>query len=392
MRVLYAVGAPRIALGEHSRTPGPRAHVLGVVGAFRRHGHEVETYLASEHPWMTRLAGTEEGDIQGSRVRLLVGDFLRIIAGLINQISITRKDYAVPPDIVYERYATYAGLGRRLQKRGCFWVVESNGLFYEEATGSRRSVFSKALAKRSELRTYRDADLVVTVTERIREQILRQTKIAPRKIVVVPNGIEPDSVPISDFSNARRTSNSCVIGFVGQVVEWQGLEELIKLLPDLPRSVTLCIVGDGPQLVTLKALVDDLQLRDRVVFTGRVSKDAAAEMLRRFDIGYAGHRSWGNAETYHSPLKVYEYCGAGLALVATRSEASTELMPDFPIFEFRPGDPEDLRRAIELAIAGVPSDEEREVLSARARDRLSWTARTAGLIAVIAQAKREKGC
>jgi phosphatidyl-myo-inositol dimannoside synthase len=64
-----------------------------------------------------------------------------------------------------------------------------------------------------------------------------------------------------------------VVVCVSRVVERKGQDQLIRGLPELRRRVPgarLLIVGGGPHLATLHALVDEIGVRDHVVLTGQV--------------------------------------------------------------------------------------------------------------------------
>lgn len=64
-----------------------------------------------------------------------------------------------------------------------------------------------------------------------------------------------------------------VVVCVSRVVERKGQDQLIRCLPELRRRVPgarLLIVGGGPHLDALRALVDEVGVRDHVVITGQV--------------------------------------------------------------------------------------------------------------------------
>jgi glycosyltransferase involved in cell wall biosynthesis len=332
---------------------------------------------------LKRFGQTEETDVQGSRARLALGDTRRVGAAILNSHAIMHRYGASPPTVVYERYASYARLGSRLQKRGSFWVIESNGLFFREATESRGSLFSARLARMSELGTYRMADLVVAVTESIRREILREAELPPDRVVVVPNGIEPVDWGSPHASGFTRPPGAYVIGFIGQIVQWQGLSDLLSVLPSLPANVHVCIVGDGPAQAELQTMARELGCHGRVTFTGRVGRDQSAALLAEFDAGYAGHRSTNGEETYHSPLKVYEYCGAGIPVISSPSEAVRELQGRFPIHVFEPGEPNSLKHAIMKWLQRPLGAEERGRLRESAQVVLSWDNRVRALLGHI---------
>jgi rhamnosyl/mannosyltransferase len=64
---------------------------------------------------------------------------------------------------------------------------------------------------------------------------------------------------------------------VGRLVEYKGYSVLLHALQGLDAQ--LVIVGDGPQLSELTALADKLGIAERVVFAGRLERDAMKEYL-----------------------------------------------------------------------------------------------------------------
>ena len=72
--------------------------------------------------------------------------------------------------------------------------------------------------------------------------------------------------------------------FVGRLVEKKGVKYLIQALPSIRQRVPgahLVVVGSGPELPALTALVSGLGLQDCVEFRGAMSQDALPEFYRR---------------------------------------------------------------------------------------------------------------
>jgi glycosyltransferase involved in cell wall biosynthesis len=90
--------------------------------------------------------------------------------------------------------------------------------------------------------------------------------ITPRKIEIVP------------FSAALgprtgTTSDAKEIIFVGRLVERKGVRYLIEAFAQVKNNIPhqLVIIGDGPERKSLVQRAHDLNLHDRVTFTGRIS-------------------------------------------------------------------------------------------------------------------------
>lgn len=125
-------------------------------------------------------------------------------------------------------------------------------------------------------RILKDASKVIAVTPTEAEQY-KSMGVSENKIEVVPNGID-----LSEFDNLpergefRRKydlgSNQKIILYLGRIHKTKGLDLLARAFADLSKSLngtTLVIVGpDDGYLPSLKKLVTDLKISDKVLFTG----------------------------------------------------------------------------------------------------------------------------
>jgi len=70
---------------------------------------------------------------------------------------------------------------------------------------------------------------------------------------------------------------------VGRLVAWKGMMLLVRAMPQLPDA-HLTIVGDGPQREELRKAVLDMQLEEKVRFTGGLNHEEVREELRHADL------------------------------------------------------------------------------------------------------------
>lgn len=126
------------------------------------------------------------------------------------------------------------------------------------------------------------SDLVVAISTHTCELI---KQVAPETgVEIVPYGSPvppPREFPQPDPDPGRTRR----VLFVGRLVERKGVEYLVKAMMklDLPFPVELDIVGGGPEENNLNALIDALDLRDRIHMLGRVSDQRLAECYRDCD-------------------------------------------------------------------------------------------------------------
>lgn len=122
----------------------------------------------------------------------------------------------------------------------------------------------------------RDALRVIALTETEAEQY-KSMGISEDKIEIIPNGVdlsELDNLP--ERGEFRRKyglgSEQKIILYLGRIHKIKGLDLLVKAFADLPKplnDIKLVIVGpDGGYLSSLKKLIADLGINDKVLFTG----------------------------------------------------------------------------------------------------------------------------
>lgn len=327
--VLYLVPAPRISLDPNAATSGPARHILGMSHAMIRRGMQVDIWLASDRWYCRGAASVSEQNIRGSAPKLFLQDVLRGVLGLFNVLCVL---FRPAPDLVYERLASMQCMGWVLKLKGSVWVVESNGLFYREASVERNSLFLVSTARFLERLCYRWADCVVTVSDELKAEVVADAGVHPQRVVVVRNAVDPTLF----VGPSRETDPSTKrVGFVGTLVEWQGVDRLVEALSHARLvDLELHIVGDGPAWEALRQLSRERGVT--AVFHGRVPADQIPDLMRSFSVAFCGHQMKVGTN-YHSPLKLYEYAACGVPVVSTFSEDAVLLSERFPVAVLQEG-------------------------------------------------------
>ena len=390
LRVAYLSGSPRIATRDDAEVAGPRAHILGFVQALRGDGHTVEEFILGDllH---RRVSG--EGSlsmITGGRLRQIAVDLVRL--GLRFTVARrARRHLSGDFDLVYERFALFQHLGRRFQRSGAPWVVETNAVISQEARLERNSLALQRIAGRLERRTYRQADLVVCISEALRELLVREAGVPGHKIAVVPNGVDIDRFDVASAATGRvAAGGELIVGYVGWLTERQGLDQLIRAIGTLrSRGIAVrgVIVGDGPDRPRLEALATSVGIADAIDFRGQVTWSQVPEQIATFSVGYSGQRGVGGMPMYHSPLKIYEYLAVGRPVVASQHpDAVTTLVEPNAGWTFPAGDDDALVEVL-TEVARLGPDELSD-FGKRARQHVerhhTWTQRTRQLLSELA--------
>lgn len=123
---------------------------------------------------------------------------------------------------------------------------------------------------------YNKADLVLAVSEGVRNDLIYEFGISPEKIVVISNPIDInkiESLTQEDISDKDWFNDSIpIILNVGRLTEQKGQWYLIRAFSQVRKRIKcrLVIRGSGELQPYLRELVDELKLKDDVRFLGWV--------------------------------------------------------------------------------------------------------------------------
>jgi glycosyltransferase involved in cell wall biosynthesis len=194
----------------------------------------------------------------------------------------------------------------------------------------------KRLAARCEKAVWSGADIALPVTRVLADMVAQER--GPQGIHVIPNGADLSAMPDPQKVAALRTrlglQDKVVLGFVGFVRPWHGLEWAIHALPRLADNVHLLVVGDGPAQAALQDDAARLSVAHRVHFAGRIAHDDVSSFVQNFDIALQTR-----AVGYCSPLKLFEYMALGRAIIAPDQPNLREVLrPEVDALLFNPDD------------------------------------------------------
>ncbi|HEX6827566.1 MAG TPA: glycosyltransferase family 4 protein [Burkholderiales bacterium] len=387
MKILYLcpdIGIP--VLGSK----GGAVHVREMVAAFSRAGGRVVVAAprGRKSPWeaMASLSGeflqVPFSPATESSYRALASfierigeadsfarDVRRMLYDADLDAALVRSFAKVAPDFIYARSALFSTAPLTVARQvGCPLLVEVNAPIAAEQEAYRGGTLG-GLGARAEAALLRGADAVLTVSAALKEHILG-FGVDPDRVHVVPNGIDPAVFAPGAADPALRARwkipEGPVLGFVGGLRPWHGVEVLPQLLDRLtPRhpAAALVIVGDGPLRAGLEQALDQLGLRARAVFTGAVHHEEIPGLMRLFDVALAPYPPLEHV-FYFSPLKLFEYMACGVPVVASRSGQIGEVIESGATgLLYPPGDFDALAAACDRLLANA---DERRAMGERA--------------------------
>lgn len=237
------------------------------------------------------------------------------------QEAVLREHRRRPFDFLYERYSLFSMAGVQLgQSLGIPSLLEVNSPLVQEQL-TFRSLLDISKAREIEAIVFRQADAVLTVSDQVRDYVLSITgdNELRDRLHVLPNGVDrqrfhPD-VPATALPIDPAT---LVIGFVGSLKPWHGLDVLLRTMKLLRRDklpVHLLLAGDGPMRDWIEGFIHGAELVEDVTLTGWLDNEALPTWIASMDIAVAPYPAIEGF--YFSPLKLFEYLAMGKPVVAS---------------------------------------------------------------------------
>ena len=276
-----------------------------------------------------------------------------------------------------------ARLALALRERYGLPVVYEVRGFWEDTWLSRHPDAEKLagselyLEKRDlETRSMLAADLVVTLGEAMREEIVTRG-VTAEKILIVPNAVSEEFLrPLPDATALRAAlgidPDEYVVGVVSSLVQHEGIGTLLEataILRARGLPARALIVGDGPERAALQRQAAEAGLAQAAVFTGRVPAAKVRQFHALLDV-FVVPRTSDRVCQLVTPLKPVEAMASGLCVVTSELKALTEIVKhEVTGMQTVPQDPVSLANCLEHLLY---SPDIRRKLGDNARE---WAAR-----------------
>ena len=200
-------------------------------------------------------------------------------------------------------------------------VVHTYHTMYEDYTHyiSKAGVFGPEFARAYSKSFCNTADVVIAPTGKT-EEALKQYGVK-KEIYTIPTGINlqpfsKDTYTKEEILELKKTLQIDpewpIILSLGRVAKEKSIDRIIQHMPEIRKErndIRLVIVGDGPELDNLKQLTKDLDVADRVIFTGRVPYENIGKYYQLGDVFVCCSTSETQGLTY------YEALAAGIPLL-----------------------------------------------------------------------------
>lgn len=207
-----------------------------------------------------------------------------------------------------------------------------------------------ALLRLEEKYACRRARKIIVVADEHIERINR-LGVAHKNIVVVTNTEDIDhfsGLPI-DRSLMKKYRKDFIILYVGGFSPVRGLETALQALPAVIKKIPnakLLLVGDGPSRRELQQLTRDLNLNEKVIFTGFEPFEKLPSYIRLCQVGLIPHISTPHIETT-MPNKIFQFMMLAKPVVVSSTRPMMRVVRDAQCgLIFKERDPHSLAKTI----------------------------------------------
>jgi len=215
------------------------------------------------------------------------------------------------PDVVIERHTLFSDAGWRVSDAiDVPWALEVNAPPVLERRRFER-LRRESFAEDWQNRVLLQAPVVLAVSRWLKTWL--ETEVGCRNVRWVPNGVTPlRGVPERGRSALGLSEDDRVVGFLGSLKPWHGLESLAAIAE-----------GAEAKLILIGPTSSDIP---GAVCTGHLHGQALADAVAALDVGLAPYPQ--DAPPWFCPLKVMDYRAQGTPVVGTDVGETRTLVGD----------------------------------------------------------------
>ncbi|MHA1940173.1 MAG: glycosyltransferase family 4 protein [Candidatus Hodarchaeales archaeon] len=285
-------------------------------------------------------------------------------------------------DLIYVRHGSISIIGSLIGKIYKTPVcIEVNDIVSKRAEFKKVNILKRIWIHIYETISFFLADKIFPVTDSISNWIKIRYQVRSNKIVTVANGVNTDRFTEGELVKCRNKFNlpqpALIIGYLGSLFNWAGLEYLIKAAPSVISAFpnVLFVIGGGeePYLSKLQQDVAAKNLSSHIKFFGVVDWKDASDFINTFNLSVAPV-FFENTESGISSQKVLAYLACGKPVIGSDIQGLGDVLDQEKVgTSFRMGDSLALSDAI---IALLKDSSQLSLFGKKARkyvvEKCSW--------------------
>jgi glycosyltransferase involved in cell wall biosynthesis len=281
------------------------------------------------------------------------GELLRIRRDVTEVVLRERAD-VIQTHLLGSMDFLMLGVGTRDRRPSVVWTFHNAMLDLRQdqlPAGDRTLHLKRRVYRRAYRHGSRLVAAMVAVSSEVGKAVATDLRPAPRRLVVIPNGVDMDRYGDVTKREAVRDSigvppDALLLTCVAKLYEQKGHVVLLDAFERLrsQREVHLALVGDGPLLGSLAARIDVAGIQPRVHLTG--IRSDIPDVLMASD-AFVLPSLWEGL-----PMALLEAMASGLPIIASRVAGTEEVLAGTDAgLLVEPGDSGGLRDGIERLVA-----------------------------------------
>ncbi|MGL5633319.1 MAG: glycosyltransferase family 4 protein [Azovibrio sp.] len=285
----------------------------------------------------------------------------------------------VRPDIIFVRHLKLAYQLLRLCP-GIPLIYEAHEVFPATAPVTKQHRLAE-----QEAYVLSHARGIVYISGAVRGALHRAyPNIRPKAEIVLHSGVKLPEMELQGNVEASREWVDCRrrIIYTGSFFDWKGADDLVVAAGALPSDCHVTLIGGEPaELARLAGRISEDGAQ--VTLMPRLPASEVMKHLLSACIAVLPNRADGVSQ-FTSPLKLFEYMGAGCAVVAADLPSVREVLADHQVSWFTSGDPVSLAEAIRRLLDHPDNARiQGEQLYKLAAEQYTWQARARTLLEFV---------
>jgi glycosyltransferase involved in cell wall biosynthesis len=186
----------------------------------------------------------------------------------------------------------------------------------------------------------RNANLVLTASESIKRRILEDVG-KNKRVYVFYNSPRMDDIYVNEDRNRLREKlglnmNSFIVSYLGNPPLW-GIDTCIQILVNCAKAfgydekVLFLIIGGGKWEEYYHKIIENSQLTDRIIITGRKTRESALEYFAASDVCCFPFEP-NCASVHMAPTKLFEAMALGIPILCPRLPNLVQILGDDGIY------------------------------------------------------------
>ncbi len=208
-----------------------------------------------------------------------------------------------------------------------------------------------------------------------------------KRSIVVSDGFDPRM-----FSSKKRDlhkeldlkNNVKIVTYTGHLYAWKGVDTLVAAAKSLPKDVHVLVVGGTDEDIVLYQ--KKCSGMKNVTIFGRVKHEEIGGILQGSDLLVLPNTAKEKISAkYTSPIKLFEYMGSGVSIVASNIPSLREVLNEDNAFFFEADNAKDLAQTIVSACDDKKESDTRKKHAFADAKKYTWDRRGEKIISFLMQ-------